>query len=60
MTARRALADRRTLSLRELERLVREKSYLRPLPATPSLHQMARRRADDHQDDDTTTKRIST
>jgi hypothetical protein len=35
---------RRSLPPGEWERLLREKSYIRPLAAVPSLHQMARRR----------------
>lgn len=66
MTARRKPpADARTLPPRELERLLRQRSYIRPLDAVPPLHVMARRRtlipgtdspADPgHQADDTTT-----
>ncbi len=44
MTARRAPADARTLPLAEWDRLLRDKSYIRPLAAVPALHQMARRR----------------
>lgn len=45
MTERRrrpGRADR--IPFAELDRLVRERSYLRPLAAVPSLHQMAKRR----------------
>ncbi len=49
VTARRAprqTPDARTLPSGEWERLLRERSYLRPLPPPLSLHQMARRRSD--------------
>lgn len=35
-----------------LERLVRERSYLRPLPPPPARHQMARARLREYQDAD--------
>ena len=44
MTARRPPTDRRALPPGEWERIMREKSYIRPLAAVPSLHEMARRR----------------
>jgi hypothetical protein len=48
--------DARTLSLRELERLLRERSYLRPLPPPTPLHRMGRARLDDHQGDNINSK----
>jgi hypothetical protein len=45
VTARRRPRTRSDrIPFAELDRLVRERSYLRPLAAVPSLHQMARRR----------------
>ncbi len=45
----------RTLPLAELERLVRERSYLRPLPPVVPLHRMGRARLEDHHYDDDIT-----
>lgn len=36
--------QRRTLPRREWDRLMRQRSYIRPLDAVPPLHVMARRR----------------
>ncbi len=39
--ARRRTGDARSLPLAEWERIVREKSYIRPLPPVVPLHRMA-------------------
>jgi hypothetical protein len=46
MTARRKPADARSLPLAEWERLMREKTYPRPLPPPTPLHLMGRDRRD--------------
>jgi hypothetical protein len=50
----KSVADARTLPRAEWERLLRERVYLRPIPVAPALHQMARRRNDEHLAEDIT------
>jgi hypothetical protein len=62
MTARRRRpANSRSLSAREWERLLRQPSYLRPLPPPVPLHRMGQARIEDHhQDDNNTNSKRST
>lgn len=52
MTARRRpQADGRSLRLAEWDRMLRERSYLRPLPPPTPLHRMGQARLQDHNQD---------
>jgi hypothetical protein len=60
VTARRRPRTRSDrIPFAELERLVREKSFLRPLPPVVPLHRMGRARLYDHQADDNTNPKES-
>lgn len=46
----------RSLPLAEIERMMRARAYIRPLPAVPPLHRMGRQREPGRDDQDETAE----